>query len=194
MNIVNHIRAGARLAPALTLILYYSFVLLDIYTTFLASPDLKYEGNWVIRHFNLNWSQIIIKDILYVSFITLSVLIALSYIHKIYNGLIIYHSSFVIEALKLKKVLICIIALTFFYTHFYYSAFLIINNYLHYIYIYKIENSLTPISSWYINRVILIYSNIFIFYRFSFIIIALVISFYKVKKLRNKYRSKLNSI
>ena len=60
MNIFNQIKAGAKIAPAFVIPTYYFLVFLDIYSTFLVTPDLKFEANWIIRLFNLNWAQIVL--------------------------------------------------------------------------------------------------------------------------------------
>lgn len=189
MKIINHIKAGASVAPAFSIILYYLFVALDIYTTSLASPDLRYEGNLVIRYFNLNWSQIIILGSLIVLFITLGLLIALNFIHKYYQENIKYNHSFIVEVFHKRKLLISFIIICCFFAHLFYSIFVTISNYLQYIYLFKIENALTKISTCYVNKVIMIYPHIFTWVYTFFIFAALFVAAYKVKKIRNKYRT-----
>jgi len=150
---------------------------------------LKYEGNWFIRYFHLSWGEIIIKDSLIALSLTLVLLIALDYIHKNFQEHLAYRHSFIVEVFKQKKLLLCIVILCAFYSHLYYSAFLVINNYLHFIYLFNIENLLFKLSAWYLDRILMIYPNIFIWYQVSFSTVAIFFVTHKVKKIRNKYRT-----
>jgi hypothetical protein len=189
MNLINRIKAGAKEAPAFTIALYFLSRILDNYTTYLASPDLIFEGNWFIRYYNLTWGQIILKDLLITLFLTLALLIALAYIHRYYRENLTLSYSFMVELFKQQKLLLCTIILCSFYTNLFYSLFLIINNYLQYIYIFKIDNTITTLSHNYVDRVIMKYPLIFIWYRTFFIVFALGLTLFKVNRIRNKYRS-----
>ena len=185
MKIINRIKAGARVAPALLIILYYLFIILDIYTTYLATPDLKYEGNWIVRFFNLNWSQFIIFYSLIGLFVTLGLLIALNYLHKYYQENIKDSETFILEAFHNKKILISFIMLGCFYSHIINLVHITINNYLSFIYLFRIENALSKISTFYIYH-----QSFFLHYiQVVPIIIGYVIAADKVKKIRNKYRT-----
>jgi hypothetical protein len=187
MNYINQMKAGAKVAPAFSIILYCLFVASDIYTTYLASPDLKYEGNWVIRYFSLSWSQIIIKDSLTVLFFICGLLLSINYILSYYKENINRENYFILEVFQKKKLFLSIIVITFFYSHLLYSAFLTINNYLHFVYISDMESPVTKISVWYINKIMMVYPNIFIWYRGFFIIVALSFTIFKVRQLKDKY-------
>lgn len=189
MKLFNYIKAGAKIAPAFIIIVYYIFVSLDLYTTFIASPDLRYEGNWFIRYFNLNWSQIIIKDSLIVILITLGLLIAMNYINIYYQKKLKYDHFFIVEVLYKRKLLISFIILCCFYAHLFYSVFVTFSNYLSYIYLHKTNNLLSNISTYYIDRVIMNYSYIFTWYQMFFITAAFIFTTFKVKSIRNKYRT-----
>jgi len=69
------IRAGLFLTPAL-IIIYFILGSLDLITTYLASPDLKHENNWVYKTFNLNWPLLIAYT--FCLYILMSVLLLIS--------------------------------------------------------------------------------------------------------------------
>ncbi len=190
MNVFNHIKSGARIAPPFLILLYYLALILDLSTTWLASPDLKYEGNWIVRHFNLNWSQIIIMVTVVALFTSSYFLIGLNYLHRFYReNMLKSGNSFIIEVLWRKKLLISSIGLCCFYAHLFYSYFVCVNNYLHYIYLFRIENILTNISTWYINKIILIFPHMFAWYQAFFITAALILTVYKIRRIGIKYRT-----
>jgi len=189
MKIINHIKAGARVAPALLIILYYLFIILDIYTTYLATPDLKYESNWMVRCFNLNWSQIIIKDSFIVIFMTLVLLIALNYMHGYFQDSNIKNNkTFIVMVFQNKKLLISYIILGTFYSHLMYTVFVTINNYLGYIYLYRIGNALSAISTFYLNKIMIGHPYFLLYIQLLTPIPGFIVASYKVKKIRNKYR------
>jgi len=189
MNVFNHIKADARIAPVFSIISYYLFVAFDIYTTYLASPDLRYEGNWFIRYFNLSWSQIIIKDSFIVLIISTGLFIALDYIHKYYRENIRYSHSFIVEIFCKTKILMCFIIVCCFYSHLFYSIFVTLNNYLSYIYLDKINSFLSRMSTFYVNKIIMSFPHIFTWYNIFFISVAFVFTILKFKRIENKYRS-----
>ena len=187
MKIFSHLKAGASVAPALTICLYYLFVTLDLLTTFLASPDLRYEDNWFIKHFNLNWSQIVLISSIIVLCTTLGLIMALYFLNTFYEFNTKPNHSSHIQILSNWKVVISIIVMCIFYNHFLYSGFVVINNYLHYIYLYSIKGPLFKLATWYINNVVMIYKNIFVYYRVTFLFVAILITIFQVRKIKNKY-------
>jgi hypothetical protein len=151
--LIERLKAGAKVAPALSLVLYYLFILMDIYTTFIATPDLKYEGNWLVRKFNLGWNHILIKDFLILIIMTMSLFIASDFFHRYFH-----HGTSGKRNLKLfqsKKFLLSFIGFGAFYSHLIYTFFVIINNYLGFIYINNIENIFSNISTFYIIKTML---------------------------------------
>jgi hypothetical protein len=190
MSLLNRIKAGARVAPALLIIIYYLFVALDMYTTYLASPDLKYEGNWIVRHFDLNWGQIIFFAISGALLLSSIFLIALNYIHIYFeeHNLNSGH-SILYEIFNKIKLILSFLLIGYFYKHLFYSIFVTINNYLSYIYLYRLENSLSKISTWYINKEIMYIHFFFPIAHVLFYIIAFTFTAYKLKNIRNKYRT-----
>jgi hypothetical protein len=62
MMLVKNSKAGVNKTPAL-LIIYFLLIALDLYTTWLASPDLRLEGNIFIRYLSLKWPHIILSAV-----------------------------------------------------------------------------------------------------------------------------------
>ena len=73
MKLINYLKAGAKTAPAFSIVLYYLFFVLDLYTTYQATPDFRYEGNWFVRILSLNWIEFIIFYSVIVIFVTILV-------------------------------------------------------------------------------------------------------------------------
>lgn len=180
MKCLDNIKVGAKKAPTFTILLYFIFVTLDVGTSFLASPDLKFEANYLIRYFNLNWIQIIIISTLFVFTISSGVIISFNFLHN--------SSHFN----KKKKLITSIIIICIFYFHLYYSIFVSINNYFQYIWIKKIENPFSIFSKWYVNDFIKNNPRIYIFLSGIFIVIALCFTLYKIKKIQGQYKIVLN--
>jgi len=188
MKIIRKIRAGTKYAPALLLVIYYVFILLDIYTTFLATPDLKYESNWMVRCFNLTWNQLIIKDILIVIFMTVALILSSNYLNIFFQQKSIKKNSPLIYTLfKNKKLLSSYIVLGTFYSHLVYSVFVCMNNYLGYIFIYQIRNVFSNISNLYINNIMIGHPYFILCVQLLTPIPGFLLAGFKLKRTMNKY-------
>lgn len=182
------LKADAISASAFSIIFYFLFVASDIYTTYLATPDLKYEGNWFIRHFKLDWPQIILKDSITVIIVSVGLVFSVHYLNSYYGQeKRISSKKNIYKILKNKKYTGSFIVMSFFYFHLTFSAFLAFNNYLHYIFIYGIDNPLYKLSSIYINHIIIKFPYIFFWYRGFFIITGILFTIYKIKCIRDRY-------
>ena len=184
MNGLNRIKVGAKIAPTFSILLYFIFVGIDVGTSYLASPDLKFEANFIISYFKLSWFQIIIVSFLFVFLISSGVIFSFNYLYK---------SSY---AIKKNKLIISIIVICIFYFHLYYSVFVSINNYFQYIWIFKIENSFSNISKWYVDNLIKNNPKTYIFLSGIFVVLAFCYTVYKIKTIRKQYKivDKLQSV
>jgi hypothetical protein len=190
IKIINHIKAGAKIAPALIIILYYLFVTLDIYTTFLVTPDLKYEVNWFIRIFNLNWSKIIICATIVTILLSLLFLITLSITHKYFNFNINKNDHFLLKEIIHKKELsLSFLLFGCFYSHLFGSGFVTINNILNFIYLHRSASPLNSIATGYVKIETFFQSYYYIYTQIIVVITGFAFTFIKVKQIRNKYRS-----
>jgi len=178
MSIVKN-KAGVKTTPAF-ITSYLIFISLDLFTTWLASPNLYLEGNKLVRSFDLSWPVIIIGT--YTFGISISILFAYAS-----NNLLkdCFNSSIRKIALKdlifTKKYVIPFLIFTIFFSHLFISIFLTINNIFSYIYIQNIENHLTPLSIKYLKFKSLFNPN-FYFYSYTlFCCFAIIISYIKVK-------------
>jgi len=111
-------------------ILYLCLVSLDLLGTYINTPDLKHEHNFLIKNLELSWFTIIISAL-------------------ICSGLLLYINiiidKYYTERLNLNKKLTTIQIILFVFlrsvlcAHFFYSCFLIINNGFAFFYIYEIN-------------------------------------------------------
>jgi hypothetical protein len=125
-----------------TLIFFVYLLLIggDIFTTYLASPQLRYEYNPVIIHFDMNWVEIVAFSILVAFLIFLCFVISLNKLA---------HNS------KKEYWGVCLLGVTIFISHFGYTIFTIANNVLSGVYLGNIDiQCFNSISEWYINEMV----------------------------------------
>jgi len=187
MSVIEKIKAGAREAPAFYIIIYWFSRFLDNYTTYLASPDLKYEGDWFIRYFNLGWSEIIIKDLIILVFVTSGVLYAVLVITRYFISL--NGNLFIHDFITKRKLIFSLIILCTFYTHMFYSLFLSVSNILQYFFLYRTGGFLYSLGVLYVDEVIMKYKNIFYYYFVFFIVFGSVYAIFYIRSLREKVLS-----
>lgn len=118
-----------KVVPIWLVIVYPILVALDIFTTYLGTPDLQYEYNWLITTFDLKWQQIIF----------LSTLLVLAVIFFVLQANRFFQQLSYKKTISTKYVLYISI-LCFFFTHFFYTFYVIINNYLAYVYLFPKGN------------------------------------------------------
>jgi len=139
-NKINFNQIG--LVPIWLIILYIIGVILDAFTTYLATPDLKYEDNFLVKDLKLSWFGLITIGIITVILISIYFMSSIKYLKSPYikkNNLI-------------KCGLSYLIIIVFFY-HFLYSYFISINNSLSYFYLRKIPGVFFNISEYYISLI-----------------------------------------
>jgi hypothetical protein len=174
------------------LILYPLLVGMDLLTTYLASPDLKFEANPVIRYFQFGWTDILSWAI---SITLLSILLVLrsnKYILKFFenktqnkpvNKFFFFLSCFIV---------ICFCGI------FIIEIFLPINNYFSYLYLFPDpENIFQKIAIHYVNFCIK-YNNIFGLFAFAYVCIVFffllgaLIAIYQINRVKKYVQSTLS--
>jgi len=141
IEIRRAIKVGASYAPTLIIILYFLFIGLDIFSTFLVTPDLTFEANWFIKVLNLRWWQIIL----------LATIIAISFcsLFLYSTGRILINMDEKQNSSKpptfISKILYYFLIILFI-SHFFGSIIVTINNFLNYIYLNHPNSFLFPIS------------------------------------------------
>lgn len=120
----------SRIASVRLLIIYPILIALDILTTYLATPDLLYENNLIITTLNLKWGHII--------FLSLLLATAIIYLVSKANS---FFQNCPKNCARSAKFILYFIVLSFFFGHFCYTFYVIINNYLSYIYLTPERNS-----------------------------------------------------
>jgi hypothetical protein len=186
MKLTDYIKAGAKVAPAFLIILYFGFVGLDLLSTFIGNPDLKYEGGYLVRYFNLNWSQFIIIYLLVAVIVTVWLLVALGFLHIFYSkNKPNQNQGLIKEALKNKKALLSILIIGVFYSHIINIGFIVINNILAIIYFQGKSSFLYNVSFLYIQK-----QRIFFLLIQTFpIVLGYIIAYYKTLKIKNYYNN-----
>lgn len=145
------------------LLLYLSFIGLDILTTYLASPELRYEYNPVIIYFEMTWWEIVTVSILIAFLIFFCFLFSLSKL--INNPQMEYWGFYILGA-------------SIFIGHFCYTFFTIVNNILSGVYLGNIDIQwLNSISNWYITELVQIQYFYEIIVSFYFLSSFLILNF-----------------
>lgn len=185
-NIIR-LKAGVNFTPALIILFYYILVGLDIYTTYLATPNLNYEVNFVIRFFDLNWNQIIILAFIGTTLLSYFFVVSSNFLTSYYQKSRIFNNSFFPEAFQEKRILLGILLIGFFYSHFFTSIFVIINNYLNYLYLYKIDNYLKDIATSYVKLESMFFPVYYIYTRIITVSLGFLFTIYRLKNIKNKF-------
>ena len=116
-----------RVVPISLLYFYPLLVTADLVLTYLSTPDLHYESNVIIKYFDLSWLQIVVGVITLVISIILLTIKADIVLSKTYD-----QNK---NRTNIHK-LIFLIIIVFFYAHLFSSMFVVVNNYLSYIYLH----------------------------------------------------------
>lgn len=114
-----------RVVPVFLFFVLAIFIGLDIYLTWIGTPDLKYETNILINTFNLGWFEIVLFSIIYV-------FILIVFGSKANNYFIQNKKHTKGLQFGLNSLLVII-----FYSQFFSSLFAIFNNYFSYIYLFN---------------------------------------------------------
>ncbi len=190
MKIFTHIKAGSRLVPVSLILVYLLFVSLDMYTTYLASPDLKYEGNWIVRYFHLGWTEILIL-VPFNSLMEIVLLyLGLNYTHSYYQkNRTDSGPGFFRRIFKNKRLVISLFVVGYFYNHLFFSIYITISNYLSHLYINKIESVFSGISDYYISIEIMWGKLFFPAVHLVIITITIFYIIFIVKRIERNYHS-----
>jgi hypothetical protein len=138
--------------PCLLIFIYFILVGLDLLLTYLGTPDLKYEGNWIIRHFHLSWTQIIIMMSVNAIILAAWLLIGQKMARKYFvSNPVNTKKHFVLEVIRSWKLIISLYFMGSFYAHLFTTIYICGNNYLSYVYLLKIDNLFSGIATAYIN-------------------------------------------
>lgn len=180
MKIVKQIKAGANLAPAYLVILYFFFFILDIVTTYLATPDLKYEGNWLVRYLSFNWIQFILFYFSMILLVIIALFMALNYVHRFYNTSFVVKDSLPRELVGNWKLLLSYIVLGCFYSHVINLGHIVLNNIFSFIFLYQKSSCIYKFTTWYIVN-----QKFFLLYIQTIpIVIGYILAYLKVRKIR----------
>ena len=188
MKLTVNNKVGVLVTPAFSIMLYFIFVTLDIYTTFLVTPDLKFESNLIIQFFSLSWSQIIILALIMVILISTFFFFSMNFIHSYYvTKSDELQSSFHKDVLPKKIFLVSFIIMVIFYAHFISSIFVSINNYLNFIYLYRKESSLFQIATSLVKMETILHEHYFLYTQLTAAFAGFVFTLYQVFRVKKRY-------
>ena len=163
MRILIHLNTSGKISTYSLIVFYIFLVALDIYTTYLVTPNLMLEANPVIVHFDLNWLQIILLAAVFTGLMSISYVYAIEYVHKHFHSIFSGDSrSSMSQTIRNKKMLISFFIMGSFFTHLTCSVFVVINNYFGYLFLFGIRNFLHSTAVTYITVKSLLQSLFFL--------------------------------
>lgn len=177
-------KSGAGLVPVYYLGIYLVFVGLDIYTTYIGTPDLKYEKNWIIRLFNLRFREIIPLAFLFTLTVSYLSLISAAYLTREIREKSGIQNRTTFNFLKSdRKVVLSTIILMVFYSHLIISVFVTFNNYLNYVYLYNKENIFSQVAYSYVKFESIFSPNYYLYTSGLLILAGSSIAYLKISRL-----------
>ena len=151
-----HLLNGLAIAPYKAMTLYLVINYLDLYLTWLVTPDLKFEVNWMILLFGFGWKFMLWREIITNVFLLTGLIISVSVFQQHYQHNPGSGKSVIKEICGNFRLFLCAFIKVSVYIDLFYSIFLIVpSNYLQYLYVYKIHNFWTGLSDLYVNKIIL---------------------------------------
>jgi hypothetical protein len=182
-KLIKYFKSGANLVPFYVIAVYLMFIGTDIYTTYKTSPDLKFETNWIIRYFDLNYSHMIILSCTYACIGISSLYISRGYFDHFFRDYQHPKSTVIYQIFHTRNLFFSYGLFGFFYLHFFISIYCTINNYLGYIYIFDHSNPLINIARSYIESMHLGVTNYHIYSQTTVSLFGYAYAFYKIKRL-----------
>ncbi len=147
-------------------IIYFFLITLDLFTTWLASPDLKYESNLIVKEFKLKWPHIIILASVFAVGLSLLFIVFSRKLAKKMNNFVypfdFRHDTF-LRFIISKEILPTFIVTSAFYSHIFISSCTVVNNYLNHIYLNKQGSPLINIATDYVKMETFFYPYLFLF-------------------------------
>jgi len=165
-----------KIVPSWILILYPLFVVFDLLSTYVAIPDLQYEGNPIICYFQWDWGKVILWNFAIVTIAVLTVLFSNKYLIKYFKK---EHQN------KLLFFVACFFIFCF-YTHVVGLIYAVPTNFLQSLYQHENRNHfLYNITLNFVNFVYQkgSYFYLFILY-FVTSLIGLAITIYRIKRIK----------
>jgi hypothetical protein len=182
MRLYHKIKAGVQLAPAYLIFFYYLVAILDMYSTFLVTPDFKHEVNWFVLYLDLNWLENIILYSTIVVVNSLCFAYSINYIYSISKkfGKHESKSGFHYPIYKDIKAIISYIFIGCFYSHLITISLFIINNILNYFYVAHANTYFKVIGNWYVLSITSKYPKYLIYFQVVTILIGYSLALFKI--------------
>lgn len=168
MLIITYLNCGLKNTSWKLIIIYLILVGLDLLTTYIGTPDFKYEGNLIIRYLDLSWTLLITAAFGGSIILLFLFLTTLGYL--------------TVKKRSCKKTSFNTIPIIAFYYHLFYSAFAVPNNILSSIYIHR-STHFEWLSTYYIQIVYLLHPIFYPLIMLIFFCVSLAYSIVKIKKI-----------
>jgi hypothetical protein len=182
-NLIKHFKSGSKLVPWYMVVLYLIFIGSDIYTTYITTPDLKYETNLIIRYFHLNYTHMIILSYTYACFGIASLFISRGYLDHFFGDNQPQYTSVINLIFHSKELFFSYIFMGFFYYHFFCSVYCTVNNYMGHVYLFKPDSPLFAMAKTYIEHMHIGVPYYYIYSQVTVAIIGYIFTALKIKRL-----------
>jgi hypothetical protein len=179
-------KAGAFFAPAILVLIYFLFVSSDIFTTYLVTPNLKFESNLIIKMFKLSWVEIIIFAFIFTTVNSILFLTSQSIFYKFLTTNK-FNKGEKFFSKKNRKICIFYFFQSCFYSHLFISVFVSINNFINYIFLYKENSFLYKFSFSFVKIESFFHPHFYIYTQVLLIIIGLVFTAVRVKNIVSRF-------
>lgn len=189
MKLFFHIKAGVKLAPAYIITLYYLVAALDMFSTYLVTPDFRHEVNWFVVLLHLNWTENVLLYSTIVFINSIFFIISLNYINSISELFSTQRAKnkspwYLLQNLRL---IFSYVFIGCFYSHLITISFFVFNNILNYFYVSNINSHLSSLGNWYVIQVTSKNPNYLLYMQLFTIIIGYSIAFFKVRHVISKF-------
>jgi hypothetical protein len=191
-NLIKYFKTGSKLVPLYMVVLYLIFIGTDIFTTYIVTPDLKMETNWIIRYFHLNYTHMILLSYTYSCFGITSLFVSRGYLDHFLKENKQLSFSFRNLIFYKGKLFFSYVLLGAFYFHFFCSIYSTINNYLGYVYLFDCENPLINIAISYIESMHLGVPYYYIYSQSTVAIIGFIYTALKINRLASEVQIPVN--
>ncbi len=167
---------GIRNKSLYLVVIYICGVIIDLITTYLASPELKHESNPVVTLLGFSWTGLLVWNVIIILFASFSFIQGSSYFNKLMSCYSMFSINLILSNLVTVFVFLCIV---FFFYNLIYSYLISINNYLIYIYLFKAPSCfLYKYASIYVS---LMTYKLYFLLKLIVTLVSLVVSFFYVK-------------
>jgi hypothetical protein len=191
-TLISYLKSGMFIVSKYLVVIYLTLIGTDIYTTYLVSPDLKYETNWVVNYFHLNFTQIIFLSYFYAIVGITFLFVSIGYFDNYFRKNTDSRNSVVYLLFHNRRLFFSYIGLGYFYFHLFCSAYCTVNNYLGYVYLFDQNNILYIMAKPYIETTHLGIPYYYIYSQGTVAVISYICTVFRIRRLASGLGLSLN--